>query len=219
MRKFVLRSPRLASILATAAVVLAASGGWAVGATTGSSIHACASKMTGALRLARRCGRKERPVVWNVQGPPGLIGNTGPQGPGATALHYRVAVTAPGPPTQLATSGPFTFTEQCQPGTGTVEAILNVTASDPWHGYGTDIVKDFNAGPSAATYELGPTFAAGTTYALADVTTPNSDDVVQAVNFQLVDDSTGQVYVINATIEAGGFHGICDGVGAVIPAS
>src|SRR6516165_6457380 len=60
----------------TLVVALAAGGGWAVAAATTSTgvIHACASKTTGVLRLARKCKMTERPVVWNVQGVPGRNG-------------------------------------------------------------------------------------------------------------------------------------------------
>jgi len=66
----------------TLVVALAAGGGWAVAAATTSTgvIHACASKTTGVLRLARKCKMTERPVVWNVQGVPGRNGTNGTDG-------------------------------------------------------------------------------------------------------------------------------------------
>ncbi len=65
-------------------VAVAAGGGWALAASSRGVIHACASKKTGALRLANGCKATEKTVKWNVQGPPGL---TGPRGPtGAQAL-------------------------------------------------------------------------------------------------------------------------------------
>jgi hypothetical protein len=78
MQKIVARTPQLAVGLAACAGLLAAGGaGWALGATGASSIHACASKKNGALRLAARCGRKERAVSWSVQGPAGGPGQPG----------------------------------------------------------------------------------------------------------------------------------------------
>ena len=50
------------------------------GAVT-STIHACTSKSTGAVRIATKCGHSERAVSWNVQGPQGLPGTMGSPGP------------------------------------------------------------------------------------------------------------------------------------------
>jgi hypothetical protein len=54
--------------------LLAAGGGYAIAAAHGRTIHACASKRSGALRLAAHCRRGERAVSWNA------IGRRGPQG-------------------------------------------------------------------------------------------------------------------------------------------
>ncbi|MEA2211259.1 MAG: hypothetical protein QOF83_1207 [Solirubrobacteraceae bacterium] len=85
--------------LAVAAVVaLSTTGGWAIASSGGGSIHACANKHTGALRLAGRCTKRERAVSWNAVGPrgpggpqglpgaPGQTRNTGPAGPYTTTL-------------------------------------------------------------------------------------------------------------------------------------
>jgi hypothetical protein len=74
---------RAAGYLAVAAAgVLIGAGGLAFAASGGGVIHACASKKTGALRLATDCKKKqERSVSWNVQGPQGLRGPTGATGP------------------------------------------------------------------------------------------------------------------------------------------
>ena len=69
------------------------------------TIHACAKKTTGALRLASgpgQCGPSEDEVSWNgagPQGPPGPAGPTGPPGPpgpaGTSGLTgYEVVVDA-----------------------------------------------------------------------------------------------------------------------------
>ena len=58
-----------------------AGGGWALAAPGGGVIHGCANKKTGALRLARICKKGENVVAWNVQGPAGAPGASGPQGP------------------------------------------------------------------------------------------------------------------------------------------
>lgn len=110
------RSPAIAVALVA---VIAATSGWAIAATSRSSvIRACANKRSGALRLASKCRRKERPVLWNQAGPQGKQGTRGargasgangapgatgaagtqglqgPQGPGAISFH----TTVPGEP-------------------------------------------------------------------------------------------------------------------------
>lgn len=56
-----------------------AGGGYAL-AAGGGTIHACAKKSGGALRLAGRCRRGERAVAWSIAGPPGRQGVQGKQG-------------------------------------------------------------------------------------------------------------------------------------------
>ena len=87
------RSRRGVAYLAvTAALIVAAAGGSALAAAgSSSSIHACASKTTGALRLAAKCKRTERAVTWSVagpRGPQGKQGRQGPRGPAGSARAY-----------------------------------------------------------------------------------------------------------------------------------
>jgi len=58
----------------------AVGGGWALAAPAAGTLHGCASKRTGALRLASKCRRSERAVSWNAQGRPGARGAAGPAG-------------------------------------------------------------------------------------------------------------------------------------------
>src|SRR5205085_2950000 len=72
---------RLGHIVVLASLVLAAGGGWALAASgSGNVIKACANKKTGALRLAKKCRRNERPVSWSIQGPQGVPGKNGTNG-------------------------------------------------------------------------------------------------------------------------------------------
>jgi hypothetical protein len=73
---------RVVHMAAVIAIVLAAGSGWAVASTGGSNgvIHACAAGRGGALRLAGRCNKHERPVSWNVAGRPGRDGTDGTNG-------------------------------------------------------------------------------------------------------------------------------------------
>lgn len=76
----------------TLSVILGASGAWAL-AGTGGALHACASRMSGVLRLAAACGPGERSVTWNVQGPAGSPGPRGRSGP--TGPRGRVGIEGP----------------------------------------------------------------------------------------------------------------------------
>ena len=77
-------SRRLVRIGAVAAVLAAAAGAGSLAYATilvnQSVIHGCAARSGGALRIASRCGKNERAVVWNNTGPAGARGATGLQG-------------------------------------------------------------------------------------------------------------------------------------------
>src|SRR5438552_10051955 len=82
-------------IAATVAVLLAAGGvGWAA-TGSGATIHACYKKRGGALRIASRCRRGERPLGWNQIGPAGARGPAGRRGAtGATGAQGAKGETA-----------------------------------------------------------------------------------------------------------------------------
>lgn len=84
--------------VASAVTLLVAGGGYAI-ASGGGTIHACASKRNGALRLAKNCKKKEKGLSWNAQGPKGATGAMGPTGamgaPGATGAPGAQGVTGP----------------------------------------------------------------------------------------------------------------------------
>lgn len=102
-------SAKTGTILAAGALALGSS--WALAATSGGALHACAQKSTGTLRLAGRCSKHERPVTWNIEGPRGLQGPQGVQGtpgtqgvqgiqgdsgsPGATNVTVHTSVDPP----------------------------------------------------------------------------------------------------------------------------
>jgi hypothetical protein len=67
-------------VAATIAVFLAAGGAAWAAAGTSSTIHACAKKHGGALRLATHCRRSESAVSWSKVGPTGRRGPAGPAG-------------------------------------------------------------------------------------------------------------------------------------------
>ncbi len=71
-------------ILPLAAAALAggliSAGGYALAASGGSTIHACADAHTGVLHLQKRCHPGQRRITWNQRGPQGARGATGPAG-------------------------------------------------------------------------------------------------------------------------------------------
>jgi hypothetical protein len=129
MRLFLVPSRATA---AAVVAVLAATGGWAIAATTKTSpvIRACANKRNGSLRLAGRCRRGERAVTWGREGRPGPPGATGAQGikgePGAKgepglggpgAMYFSTTVSQTGEIGTLATlDNGLTLTGQCNAG-------------------------------------------------------------------------------------------------------
>jgi hypothetical protein len=126
---FLVESPAIA---VAAVALLAATGGWAIAATSKSSpvIRACANKRKGTLRLASRCRRGERSVTWGKEGPagtrgetgaPGIKGETGPKGepgpPGPGATYFSTTVSQTGEIGTLATlDNGLTLTGQCNVG-------------------------------------------------------------------------------------------------------
>ena len=86
---------KLAGVVALALLVCGVSG-YAVAQSGGASkpIRACVKKQGGALRLAKKCQRSERPVTWakrglagvaGLQGPAGAVGSAGPAGQNGAA--------------------------------------------------------------------------------------------------------------------------------------
>ncbi|MFT4262277.1 MAG: hypothetical protein QM572_02750 [Nocardioides sp.] len=77
-----------------AALIAVGAGGYAA-ASSGSSptVTACAKKSNGALRLAKKCKKSEKPVSWSVQGPTGPTGATGAAGADGVSLFARVDET------------------------------------------------------------------------------------------------------------------------------
>jgi hypothetical protein len=74
----------------TSAALAAVAVGGVAEARTPSSIHACAAKHGGALRLAKKCKAQERAVSW------GHVGPAGPTGPSDVYVkQIRVGATVP----------------------------------------------------------------------------------------------------------------------------
>lgn len=81
---------------------------------SGGVIVACADKLAGALRLARRghpCKSSERRVPWNRQGPPGAAGTAGPAGltgaSGSTGLQGQPGPAGPSGVVGVSTAARF----------------------------------------------------------------------------------------------------------------
>ncbi|MGO9753840.1 MAG: hypothetical protein ACLP22_20590 [Solirubrobacteraceae bacterium] len=70
---------------------LLAGGSYALGSTSSSkTVSGCVVNATHELLIQKRCGRGQSRLSWNKQGPQGVPGNTGPQGPPAAAAWARV---------------------------------------------------------------------------------------------------------------------------------
>jgi len=99
------------------------------------TVHACANKSTGALRVATSCTRTERAITWDVVGPrglpgtpgsPGTAGSPGPSGPsgppgpsGAPGSTGPIGPSGPaGPPGSPAGGATYEYTITYS-GTGT----------------------------------------------------------------------------------------------------
>ena len=82
--------------LAVLVGALLAGGGYAIGAGGGTTIHGCVTS-THQLLIERRCGHGEARLVWNEQGPQGVRGQTGAQGPPAAAAWATVLPGVSGP--------------------------------------------------------------------------------------------------------------------------
>jgi hypothetical protein len=91
------RSGSWVGYVLVAAIATAAGGGLAFAASSGGTLHGCANKKTGALRLASKCSKREKKVSWNVRGPRGVAGPAGATGSAGAAGSAGVT----GPP------GPF----------------------------------------------------------------------------------------------------------------
>jgi hypothetical protein len=78
-----------ANLVAWIALLLAiGGGGYALAASGSKTIHGCVLNKARVLLVKTRCGRGQRPLVWNAQGPRGPVGakgNTGATGPQGAA--------------------------------------------------------------------------------------------------------------------------------------
>ncbi len=80
MIRFVRSGSWVGYVLVAAIATVAAGGGFAFAASSAGTLHACANKKTGALRLASKCKKSEKKVSWNVRGARGVAGPAGAAG-------------------------------------------------------------------------------------------------------------------------------------------
>jgi hypothetical protein len=90
----------VATILTATAVAVASDG------RGGGTLHACAAKHGGALRIATKCTASERAVTWSVTGPKGAKGPRGKagadgSGPAYTARQVGALVAPSGTPAAI----------------------------------------------------------------------------------------------------------------------
>jgi hypothetical protein len=75
------RLSKPAAVLGTVVLMLAAGGAYALASASGGTITVCISHKSSTLYKAKKCGRHDRQLSWNKQGPRGATGPQGPQGP------------------------------------------------------------------------------------------------------------------------------------------
>lgn len=95
---------RFANVASVLALLFAMGGGaYAFASSSGGGvIHGCVQKRTGSLRVIfgkQKCGKSEKPIIWNRTGPQGLQGPTGSTGArGVQGAQGVQGITgAPGP--------------------------------------------------------------------------------------------------------------------------
>jgi hypothetical protein len=151
---------------------LLAGGGWALAASTAGVIHACASKRSGTLRLANRCGKSERAVAWDVQGARGAQGNRGMPGtsgqPGAAGPSD---IYAAGAAAGTLTSGAEITSLTVPAGSYLIGAKVGMSGAS---GYGSCFIAPSTAGGSGS-WDSGaaalPASGPGATLSLAGADT------------------------------------------------
>jgi hypothetical protein len=109
-------------VVAVLATVIAGGGMAFAASSTAKTIKACASKKTGALRLASTCKKTEKKVTWSVTGPEGAKGARGvPGGTGVRGVTGpRGAKGARGVPSG---TGPSDAYEATDPGVHTITTL------------------------------------------------------------------------------------------------
>ena len=103
---------RVGACLLAGILSVATAGRFALAASGGGAISACASRRTGTLRIATSCRRGERAVSWNQQDPTGPPGSAGPSGsPGAVGSPGTAGPAGlagpPGPSSATSIGGSF----------------------------------------------------------------------------------------------------------------
>jgi len=226
------RCLRIGPLVAVTALVLAAGGGWALAASKGSAIHACANKKSGALRVAGKCRKREHGLTWNIRGPAGSrglqgaagaigpqgpAGSTGPQGPGATGLQFSSTPVLFGK--TFGQAGAYTFKAFCVPkGGGIIEEIVTAGNQNGWQGYGT-VSTESGSASSATTTLTAPSGSGGLGGALWTFNVPSGQTMRVGGDFQLLDPTLKTVLQVHLSSNIDAVAETCDGIGDAIPAS
>jgi hypothetical protein len=93
-----------AAVFGCAATLIAGGGAYALASSSVATITVCVSHRGGTLYKARKCGKHDRSLSWNIQGRQGAPGAAGQQGASGTPGAQGVQ-GIPGPTTTLAPSG------------------------------------------------------------------------------------------------------------------
>lgn len=145
---------RIITKVSIAVAAMLAVGAAAYASTSGSSgtIHACASRSTGVLRLGHHCRRRERAVTWNKAGPSGT--------PGPSDAYYSDnspagAATVTVPPGEYVATGNCTaFMSQGSTSPPFGEAELALTLLPPSQ-FGSSVQGNYDAGVYTSVPDQG----------------------------------------------------------------
>jgi hypothetical protein len=207
------------------AVLLAACGGLALAATPSSPvIKACASKRSGALRLARKCRHGERFVSWNVQGTQGARGFAGPKGSkGSTGPTGATGATGPrGPQGEQGPGASGFATTLAQGTTGSTLATPGngLIVKGTCTGAAAQLVIEATAG-GADNIALSGTSFNGATLQAIDVKAPGPQSISSATFADL--DVIGRDSTTNGRFARLDLHGSfgapCEFWGMITPSS
>lgn len=186
---------------------LVGGGGWALAASNSGVVHACASKRSGALKLARRCGKKERPVSWNVQGPQGKQGSQGAQGPQGPQGNPG----SPGSPGTPGATGPSdTYAAGAASGTLTASSVQVASITVPPGSYllGAKVEIDGTA-PGHGDCFIAPSTAGGPGAwdgALATLPAASSSEVISLAGAATFTSQQTIVLACASTAASSGFN-------------
>jgi len=212
----ILSGGRAPIALAVVLAVLAGGSAYALASGRTRTITVCVKHRDGVLFQSRRCPGSDRRLTWNTAGPEGATGQSG--GLEASAIPaYATAGNAQTTPKTIATVGPITLSETCNPDPNTTgdldESLYAKSSGASWMVEG---FADSDTGAGQLSLN-GSSTAVGLgqqEYSTSgDATDYDLYFTVGAVVYHVTLDLSGQVSSDGSQVVS------CDGVGTWYPAS